>query len=170
VWSRSKLHVLVLLAALGGGILGVFGAIFQEIFYGSILGVFIAGPMIEEVMKPTGVYLLFILKRDACKGRVHTALLAALGGVTFALVENFFYLRVYFPEHSHAIVVVRYTWALGLHTVASFIVGFGINENLIRSIKGDIPFLKGNWRFFVIPMVLHSAFNVVMVAIGRRWV
>ena len=161
--------MIAVLAAAGGGVLGVFGAIFQEFFYGSIFGAFVAGPMIEEVMKPAGVYVLFVMKRDACRTRLYTALLAALGGLAFALVENLFYLRLYFPEHSHALVVFRYTWTLGMHTALSFMVGFGINENLIRSIRGEIPFLKGNWRFFIIPMVLHSMYNVLMTVIGKRW-
>jgi len=168
--STMRWHIVAPFVALGGGVLGVFGAVLQEFFYGSIFIVFVAGPMIEEVMKPTGVYLLYVVKRDACRGRVYTALLAACGGISFALVENFFYLRLYYPEHSHTLVTFRYTWPLVMHTATSFILGFGINDTLFRSIRGEIPFLKGNWVFFITPMVMHSAFNIVMVVIGKRWV
>jgi len=44
--------------ALGGGVLGVLGAIIQELSQSSPLVAFAAAPMIEEVMKPSGVKLL----------------------------------------------------------------------------------------------------------------
>lgn len=164
-----KWHIIATFVAIGGGVLGVLGAILQEFFYGLIFVVFVAGPMIEEAMKPTGVYILYVVRRDTCRGRLYTALLAALGGLSFAIVENLFYLELYYPEHSRALLMFRYTWPLGMHTVTSFIVGFGINDRLFRSVRGEIPFLSGNWVFFITPMVMHSAFNVVMVAIGKRW-
>ena len=66
-------RILAPLVALGGGLLGVLGAIFQEATRGFLLMVFVAGPMIEEVMKPTGVYLLLALKPDVLvKGSDYT--------------------------------------------------------------------------------------------------
>jgi RsiW-degrading membrane proteinase PrsW (M82 family) len=164
-----KWHIIAPFVAIGGGVLGVLGAILQEFFYGLIFVAFVAGPMIEEAMKPTGVYILYVVRRDACRGRLYTALLAALGGLSFAIVENLFYLELYYPEYSRALLMFRYTWPLGMHAVTSFIVGFGVNDRLFRSVRGEIPFLRGNWVFFITPMVMHSAFNVVMVAIGKRW-
>jgi len=101
---------------------------------------------------------------------VYRALLAALGGLSFAVIENVFYLTVYYPEHDRSLLLFRFTWTLGMHVAASFIVGLGINERLLRSVRGEVPFLSGNWRFFVIPMILHSLFNIVMVVLGGRWV
>jgi len=158
------------LAALGGGVLGVFGAVIQEVFYGSLFAAFVAGPMIEEAMKPTGLYLLYALRPESIPGRMYRAVLAALGGLSFAVVENIFYLEVYYPEHDGALRLFRYTWTLGMHVALSFIVGLGVNERLLRSVRGEVPFLSGNWRFFVIPMILHSLFNIVMVVSGGRWV
>jgi RsiW-degrading membrane proteinase PrsW (M82 family) len=168
--SKTKWLIVAPLLALGGGVLGVFGAIMQEIFYGSFFAAFVAGPMIEETMKPTGVYLLHVFKADAYRGRIHRAFLSALGGLSFSLIENLFYLMVYYPDHSSSLLLFRFTWTLGLHIVTSFIVGFGINEELFRSIRGEIPLLRGNWRYFVVPVVMHGVFNIVMVFIGKRWV
>ncbi len=168
--KRLKWSLIAPLAALGGGVLGVFGAVIQEVFYGSLFAAFVAGPMIEEAMKPTGVYLLYALRPYAVQGRLYRAVLAALGGLSFAVVENIFYLEVYYPEHDRSLLLFRYTWTLGMHVAASFIVGLGVNERLLRSVRGEIPFLSGNWRFFVIPMILHSLFNIVMVVSGGRWV
>ena len=163
-----KWQIFAPFAVIAGGVLGVLGAIFQEILYGSILVAFVGGPMIEEVMKPAGVYLILAFKSSVLKRRIYTALLAGLGGLSFGVVENLIYLNLYYPEHSHNLAVFRYTVGLGMHTITSFIVGFGINERLLQSVRGEIPFLKGNWKFFVIPMIIHSAFNIAMVIFGER--
>jgi RsiW-degrading membrane proteinase PrsW (M82 family) len=163
-----KWHLLAPFAVIVGGVLGVLGAIFQEILYGSFFAAFVGGPMIEEVMKPAGVYLILAFKRSVLKRRIYTALLAGLGGLSFGVIENLIYLNLYFPQHSQNLAIFRYTAGLGLHTITSFILGFGINEKLLQSVRGEIPFLKGNWKFFIIPMVIHSMFNIAMVIFGDR--
>ena len=55
-----KWRVFAFLIAAGGGVLGILGALIQELSQGSLLIAFIAAPMIEEVMKPAGVYLLLV--------------------------------------------------------------------------------------------------------------
>ena len=160
----KKWRVLAPLVALGGGVVGLVGAAIEEGLRGGLFGPFVAGPMIEEALKPTGVYLLLARWPQVLRSRLYTAFLAALGGLTFAIIENIIYTEVYFPEHSSQMVLFRYTAGLLLHTGCSFIVGFGINQKLIASVKGEIPFLSANKRFFIIPMVLHSVYNILAVA------
>ena len=59
-----KWHIFAPLVVIVGGVFGVFGAIFQEVLHGSVFVVFVGGPMIEEVMKPTGVYLILAFKQS----------------------------------------------------------------------------------------------------------
>jgi RsiW-degrading membrane proteinase PrsW (M82 family) len=153
--------------AAGGGVLGILGAIIQELSNSSILLAFVAAPIIEEVMKPSGVYFLLARWPQLLTCRIYTALLAALGGLSFAVVENILYLQVYFPEHSQTLTVFRYSACLSMHVICSVIVGFGINEKLLASIKGEIPFLRGNKKFFIIPMIIHSLFNIMAVFLGN---
>ena len=136
--------------------------------HGGLLGPFIAAPIIEESLKPSGVYLLLAKWPQALPNRYYTALLAALAGLGFALVENEIYLRVYFPEHSHEMVLIRYTASLSLHVVASFIFGLGINQKLIAAVKGEIPMFSANKRFFITAMGLHAAYNIVVVIFFRN--
>ena len=136
--------------------------------HGALLGPFIAAPMIEESLKPSGVYFLLAKWPQALPNRYYTALLAALAGLGFALVENEIYLRVYFPEHSHEMVLVRYTGGLALHTVASFIFGLGINQKLIAAVNGEIPMFSANKRFFITAMSLHAAYNIAAVIFFRN--
>ena len=163
-----KWRVLALLIAAGGGVLGALGAIIQELSQVSILIAFVAAPMIEEVMKPAGVYLLLVRWPKVLTSRIYTAFLAAVGGLSFAVVENIIYLQFYFPEHTHTLVVFRYSACLTTHVVCSFILGFGINQKLLASVRGEIPLLKGNKKFFFIPMIIHSLFNIMVVVFESR--
>ena len=153
---------------MGGGVLGVLGAIIQELSQGSLLVAFVAAPMIEEVMKPSGVYLLLVRWPKVLTSRIYTALLAAVGGLSFAVIENIIYLQLYFPQHTQTLMVFRYSACLTMHVVCSFILGFGINQKLLASARGEIPLLKGNKKFFFIPMIIHSLFNIMAVLFGSR--
>ena len=163
-----KWRVFAFLIAAGGGVLGVLGAVIQEWSYGSLLVAFVAAPMIEEVMKPSGVYLLLVRWPQVLTSRIYTALLAAVGGLSFAIIENIVYLQFYFPEHTQTLVVFRYSACLTTHVVCSFILGFGINQKLLASVRGEIPLLKGNKKFFFIPMIIHSLFNIMVMLFESR--
>lgn len=124
--------------------------------------------MIEEVMKPSGVYILLAWRPEVLTSRIYTASLAALGGLSFAIVENILYLQFYFPEHTQALVVFRYTADLTMHVVTSFILGFGINQKLLASVRGETPLLENNKKFFFTPMIIHSLFNILATMFGSK--
>ena len=157
---QLRWHILGPLIALTGGVFGIVAAAQQEAGYGGYFALFVAAPIIEEGVKPCGVYLLLAKWPQALPSQIYTALLAALGGLSFAVIENIIYLEVYFPEHTQDVFLWRYTVCLLVHSGCSFILGFGINQRLAASVRGDIPFLKGNRLFFVIPMVIHCFYNV----------
>ena len=113
----GRWRIFAFLVAVGGGVLGIIGAIIQELSQGSLLVAFVAAPMIEEIMKPSGVYILLVRWPKVLTSRLYTAFLAAVGGLTFAVVENILYLEVYFPEHTQTLVVFRYS--VGLHHARS---------------------------------------------------
>lgn len=163
-----KWRLFAFLIAISGGVFGVLGAIIQELSQASLLVAFVAAPMIEEVMKPAGVYILLVRWPKVLTSRIYTAFLAALGGLSFAVIENVLYLQFYFPEHTQTLVVFRYSAGLTMHVVSSFILGFGINQKLLASVRGEVPLLKGNKKFFFIPMILHSLFNIMAVLAESR--
>lgn len=145
--------------ALVGGVFGILGALIQETRAGFLLA-FVAAPIIEEALKPSGVYLLLAKWPHLLRSRLYTAFLAALGGASFAVIENIVYLTIYFPHHSQVLVIYRFTVNLFMHSLTSFILGFGINQRLVASVRGDIPLLSGNWKFFIPAMVLHALYNI----------
>lgn len=162
----AKWRALALLICVSGGLVGLLGSALQEALHGGLLSPFLAVPVIEEALKPSGVYLLVARWPQVLSSRLYIASLTALSGLTFGIVENLIYLNVYFPEHSHALVLIRYTAGLLLHTSASFIVGLGINSKLVAAVNGDIPLFSFNKRYFIIAMAMHSAYNVAAVVLS----
>jgi hypothetical protein len=164
-----KWVIFAIVISVAGGVVGLLGSGVEEILHGDVLGPFVAGPFIEEILKPSGVYFLLAKWPHILKSRFFTAFLAALGGLTFGIIENFIYLHVYFPEHSHFMATFRWTAGLTLHTTASFIVGLGINHTLISAVKGEIPLFSANKRYFIAAIAMHSAFNITVTVLNNRF-
>lgn len=167
----GKWRILAPLLALGGGVFGILGAFVTEAFHGSIMGAYLAAPIIEEILKPSGLYLILAKWPRLLKNQIYVASLAALGGIVFALVENLVYLHIYIPDPSPQVVLFRYTACVGIHAVCSFIFGLGINQKLLASIRGETKLLSYGKRFFFAAMALHSLFNltVTVLQLGLNW-
>jgi RsiW-degrading membrane proteinase PrsW (M82 family) len=160
-----KWWVLGPLIAVLGCIVALPGVFFQELQPGAIVGFFWAVPMIEESLKPSGVYFLLAKWPQALPNRYFTASLAGLAGLTFGLMENLLYLEVYYPDHSHEMMIFRYTVCLALHTTCSFIFGLGINQKLLAAVNGEIPLFSANKRFFITAMAIHGVYNFTAIMI-----
>lgn len=159
-------HLLALSLVLPGAALGIMGAFFQELRSGDILLPFLAAPIIEEVLKPVGVYILLLRWPHILNSQLYTAGLSALSGFSFAIVESTVYVNLYVPQHSTEFVVYRYSVPLVMHTLTSFIIGLGVNQRLLASLRGEIPLLEGSRRFFITSIVLHALFNVVATVLA----
>ena len=155
--------------AMAGGAFGIFAAMAEEVKTISLFGMFVAGPAVEELVKPCGVYLLLAKWPQALLGRLHTACLAGLAGLTFAAIENIAYLEVGIDNPDRDIILWRWTVCTLIHTGCSFILGFGINSKLVASFKGEASFLKGNRLFFLIPIVIHGSYNTTVYFLETRW-
>ena len=164
----SRWWVLAPLIALLGGLFGIIGAFYTELLRGSLLVAFVGAPIIEESLKPSGVYLLLVKWPAVLRRQLYTAFLAALSGIAFALVEDFIYLNVYYPEHSAQLALWRYTVCVAGHALFSFIAGFGINRKLVAAARGEIKFLAFDKRFFIAAMVLHSLYNIFITIFAGK--
>jgi len=157
-------HLLALSFALLGGPLGIVGAVFQEVQAGAFA--VLAAGIIEEAIKPAGVYILLIRWPHVLRGRYYTASLAALSGLVFALIEAAVYIFLYFPEGSSDFVAYRLTIPLVMHTLASFIFGLGIKRGVIDWANGVAPFPRDSRNFMFAAMALHGTFNLVAVILA----
>ena len=159
--ARLAMPVAVLLAILGS-LVGI-PAVFQvELPTWGPLAAWLWAPIAEEVFKPLGVYILLVRWPATLKNRAITALLTALAGLTFGLVESTIYMTVYFPVHTQEELVIRYTVPVTIHVIASFIYGLGINQELLASIKRGGPFRFSNWFFFLSAIVIHGVYNMAV--------
>lgn len=151
---------LAVLVVLLGSLLGL-PAVFQvELPTWGPLAAWLWAPVAEEVFKPFGVYVLLVRWPATLSNRAFTALLGALAGLSFGLVESTIYMTVYFPDHTQEELVIRYTVPVMLHVIASFIYGLGINQELLASIKRGGPFHFSNWFFFLSAIVIHGVYNI----------
>jgi len=117
-------------------------------------------------MKPAGIYILLLRWPQALLGRLHTALLAALAGLTFGLIESFIYVKVYSPDEGSDYVLFRFTVPVLMHTVASFIVGYGLSRTVIDWAAGRAPFPKLTRNFYFAAVALHVVYNTVAVILS----
>ena len=160
-------YAFAVLLALLGGVLGIFGAVFQEVRSGGFLLLpFLGAPIIEEIAKPSGVYLLLARWPRLLRGQLHTALLAALAGLSFGIIEAVVYVTLYVPDPPAWFVTYRFTVPLFLHATASFIVGLGINRGLLDWASSGSPLPKATRNFYLAGIGLHATFNTVAIALA----
>ncbi|MBM3926747.1 MAG: PrsW family intramembrane metalloprotease [SAR202 cluster bacterium] len=145
--------------ALLGGVFGIVAAIVQEAQAG-ILVAFVGAPIIEEFVKPSGVYALLVWWPHLLKNRLFTAALAACGGLAFGYIESLVYIKVYIVDPSPEYVLFRLTVTPAMHVTASFIFGMGINQGAIDSIHGKKPLLQGSRKWFIAAIILHALYNI----------
>jgi RsiW-degrading membrane proteinase PrsW (M82 family) len=159
------LQPLALILALLGGGLGIIGAVFQELMSGGIGAPFVAAPIIEEALKPAGIYILLIVWPRALAGRLHTATLTAISGLCFGLIESYLYVTWYYPEGDSAYVLFRFTVPVMMHMIASFLVGFGLSRQLVDWAAGRATFPKMTRNFYIAAVLLHAAYNTTVVVL-----
>ena len=122
-----------MLLAIVGGLLGIIGAIIQEVQSTTtyILLPFLGAPIIEEALKPSGIYLALLWWPRAMRSQIVTALLCALSGLVFGIIESFVYVTLYVEDPSDEFIVFRFSVPLGLHVACSYLVGLGLNQHVI---------------------------------------
>jgi ABC-2 type transport system permease protein len=106
--------------------------------------------LIEEVVKPAGVYLLATKRRLKAREAVYLGMLS--GVMFFALESAIFAIATYylFPARLLSILKMRITTTLVIHAITSGIVGYGI-------------FKKENFTLYLLLAIfIHSVFNLVV--------
>jgi hypothetical protein len=162
------LQLLALTLAVLGGAFGIVGAITQELRAGGggVLLAFTGAPLIEEALKPAGIYLLLIRWPRALLGRLHTAALTAISGLCFGLIESYVYVHVYNPGGDAGYRLYRYTVPVTMHVIASFTVGLGLNRSLIDWAAGRGRLQKSTRNLYLAGVALHVVYNVVAVVLA----
>jgi hypothetical protein len=75
-----KWYYLAPLLALVGRVFGVLAAAYTEFFHGSVLVAFVGAPIIEEALKPIGVYLMLAKWPRVLRNQAYTAFMSMIAG------------------------------------------------------------------------------------------
>jgi RsiW-degrading membrane proteinase PrsW (M82 family) len=155
------------LVALIGGVFGIFGAFVGEMQTGGLILLPILGaPIIEEALKPVGVYLLQVRWPRLLLGRVHTAVLGALAGLTFGILEALVYVYVYVDDPSDSFIMYRFTAPLVLHTFCSLLVGTGITRQVVSWANGENALPKSSRNLYIAAVTIHAIYNTMAVVLA----
>jgi RsiW-degrading membrane proteinase PrsW (M82 family) len=157
----------VLLAVIGG-FLGIIGAIIQEVQSTTtyILLPFLGAPIIEEALKPSGIYLALLWWPRALTSQIFTAVLCALSGLVFGVIESFVYVTLYVEDPSDEFIVFRFSVPLGLHALCSYLVGLGLNQRVIDWAAGRSQLPRATRNYYIAAVALHAAYNTIAVILS----
>jgi RsiW-degrading membrane proteinase PrsW (M82 family) len=148
-------------------VFGIFGAFVGEFQTGGLLLLPILGaPIIEEALKPVGVYLLQARWPRLLLGRVHTAFLGALAGLTFGVIEALVYVNIYVEDPTDAFVTYRFTLPLVMHTFCSLLVGVGVTRSVVSWANGENPLPKSSRNLYFTAVAIHAAYNTLAVILA----
>jgi RsiW-degrading membrane proteinase PrsW (M82 family) len=162
------LHLVVFVVALLGGGLGIAGAFVGEMQRGGLflLPVLIGAPVIEEALKPAGVYIALLRWPQALRSQLYIAALCALGGLVFALIESAVYTQLYFPDAGDDFVMFRFTIPVAMHVICSFVYGFGVNHSIIDWAAGRGRLARSTRRAYITAAGIHGTYNLVAVVLS----
>ncbi len=160
-------HVWIVLLALVGGLLGILGSIISELgSAGSwFLLPFFGAPIIEEAFKPIGVYLAMARWPKALTNQLYVAVLCAISGLVFGLLESAMYVLVYAPDESASYAYFRFTIPVAMHMLASFVVGLGLTHAVVRWVSRAQPLPKRSRNFYLAGVTIHAIYNTTAVAL-----
>lgn len=160
-------YLLAVVFALLGGVLGIAGAFVVELRSGGyLLVVVVAGPMVEELLKPAGIYIYLARWPFAIISQPAIAGLTALSGLVFGLLESLVYVQLYSPDAGRWFFVYRFTVPLLVHATASGIAGFGVNTRFLGWAAGRNVFPPGSRNAFGAAIALHALYNTTAVALA----
>ncbi|MFP4203467.1 MAG: PrsW family glutamic-type intramembrane protease [Opitutales bacterium] len=161
--------LIILACALAAGPAGVIGA-----FWGSgqtvvsILALTVFGPAVEEMAKIMPILILVERLPYVVRNRVQILLCAFAGGLVFAVIENFLYLKVYIPDPGPTLVAWRWSFGIALHTGCSLVAGLGV-AGIWSTIhrKNRPPRTEEGAPFFILAIVLHGGYNAFAILLER---
>ena len=159
-----KRHLVTLGLALAGGVFAILGAFIEEMRGGAgILLAVVVAPVIEEVLKPSGVIWVLEKRPHYLRSRVHVVALCVVGALVFATLENLVYLYVYAPGGGAGFARFRLLVCTGLHVTASAVVGMGLGRQLLQMRRDGSDFdLERSLPFLIAAIVLHGAYNAAV--------
>lgn len=158
--ASTRFRFVTIPIALVGALFGVLAAIYEQTFGGHSLALFVAGPVIEECVKPMGVIWLLEYRPRWLSASWQVVALAALSGLVFATIENLVYIHIYVPDGTPFFQAFRWIVCTALHVGCCTVFGLGLARNwrLILARGGGFQ-IDSAFAWFVAAAVIHGAYN-----------
>lgn len=145
-------------------IIGAFAVGHQSIF--AIIYAVIFAPIIEELLKQSGMVYLLEKKPYRIMGASQFILAGAISGLVFATIENLVYIYVYGPASGVDVAqMAAYRWPVctALHVTCSIIASTGLIRSWSKMNQTMRPAqLSHATGGFTAAMVLHGAYNLIV--------
>jgi RsiW-degrading membrane proteinase PrsW (M82 family) len=156
----------MLFAAAAGGWVAVAVAMLPAAVVGgeSLLRLALA-PLYEEVLKPLGVFFVFLRWPHVALSRIRVVVLAGAGGLTFALIESWLYVEAH-PEAGGSYALFRFTAPVAMHVVSSVSFGLGITPALIAWLKRGARLPSVTGQAFLTAVGIHTFYNATVLIVA----
>ncbi len=164
-----------LIAGLAAGPFAVIGAfITGQQTSMSIVYLCFFGPIIEELLKQSGMIYLVERKPYRIFSPWQVAMGAALGALVFAVIENIFYTGIYFSQlpKSDAAILSAFRWRVctSLHVICGVIASLGISRVWRNQCKTHKPAqLSLAFPYFAVAMAVHGIYNLIAFLTESIW-
>ena len=158
-----------LLAALVGGPFAILGALmagYQGV--GQILYVVLFGPVIEELLKQSGMTWMLERKPHRVFAAWQFLFAAVVSGLVFAVIENLLYIYCFASdpgvEDIGQLAAYRWTVCTSLHVVCAAIASLGLVRVWKRQLRDGRPaHMAAAFPWFLAAIVLHGLYNAAAV-------
>ena len=159
----------VALALGAAGPAGILGALIAAVGVGASVAfaafaIVLIGPTTEEFVKVAGPLYLAESRPWLVPAAWVLIAVAVVGGLGFAVIENWVYLNVYIESPSDDII--RWRWVFGplVHGTASALAGIGVARMWrLTNQSGVAPTPRIAMPWFITAVVVHGGYNLLAV-------
>lgn len=168
--SRRKWAAMGLAAVLSGPF-AIASAMWQNstAMAPSVLLIVVLAPVIEETVKIAGAAYMAEQRPWLVPRPSALALVAVFSGLTFAVVENLWYLWVLIPHPTDHIVAWRWVFGPLVHGAGSLTAGIGVATMWSKALRsGRSPSFSDVQPWLITAAVWHGAYNLFAVFLETR--
>jgi RsiW-degrading membrane proteinase PrsW (M82 family) len=172
--TRAGSLGVTLLAAVAGGPFAILGALMAgQQGAGPILYAIVLAPVIEELLKQSGMTFLLEKKPYRLFAAWQFVLAAIVSGLAFGAIENLVYVgrlaAVLSPSQLAQVIAFRWVVCTPLHAGWAAIASLGLVRVWKKQVRDGRPAdLSAAFPFLLVAMMLHGAYNAWAMLLGPR--
>lgn len=162
-----------LLAGVVGGPFALIGAMFsgQQGAYG-VLYIVLIGPIIEELLKQSGMIYLVERKPYRVSASWQFFLAACISAIIFASVENMMYVARYSVAIEDPVRFAAFRWKVCtvLHVCCAMIAALGVRRVWRKQVESGQPAdLSHGFPFIITAITVHGVYNTCAMVLSDNF-